>query len=63
VLDLKQPAAYAALSKLLARADVMIWNNRPPSMARMKLGYDDVRAINPRTAKGAPSRSRCSRTW
>jgi crotonobetainyl-CoA:carnitine CoA-transferase CaiB-like acyl-CoA transferase len=48
VLDLKQPAGYAALAKLLARADVMIWNNRPPSMARMKLAYDDVRAINPR---------------
>ncbi len=26
----------------------MVWNNRPPSMARMKLSYDDVRAINPR---------------
>ena len=48
VLDLKQPAGYAALSRLLARADVMIWNNRPPSMARMKLAYADVRAINPR---------------
>src|SRR6185436_7370608 len=41
-----QPAGYAALTRLLARADVMIWNNRPPSMARMKLSYDDVRAIN-----------------
>jgi len=48
VLDLKQPAGYAALKQLLARADVMIWNNRPPSMARMKLAYADVRAINPR---------------
>src|SRR5262249_19958189 len=48
VLDLKRPAGYAALCKLLARADVMIWNNRPPSMARMKLAYADVRAINPR---------------
>ena len=48
VLDLKQPAGYAALRKLLARADVMVWNNRPPSMARMKLSYEDVRAINPR---------------
>ena len=48
VLDLKSAAGYAALAKLLARADVMIWNNRPPSMARMKLAYDDVRAINPK---------------
>ena len=48
VLDLKDAKGYAALAKLLARADVMIWNNRPPSMARMKLAYEDVRAINPK---------------
>ena len=48
VLDLKQPAGYAALARLLEGADVMIWNNRPQSMARMKLAYDDVRRINPR---------------
>ena len=47
VLDLKQPAGYAALCRLLERADVMVWNNRPRSMARMKLAYDDVRGINP----------------
>jgi crotonobetainyl-CoA:carnitine CoA-transferase CaiB-like acyl-CoA transferase len=48
VLDLKQPAGHAALTKLLARADVMLWNNRPRSMARMKLAYGDVRAVNPK---------------
>ena len=48
VLDLKQPSGYDALGDLLARADVMIWNNRPRSMGRMKLAYADVRAINPR---------------
>ena len=48
VLDLKQPAGYEAMRKLIARADVLIWNNRPQSMARMRLSYDDVRAINPR---------------
>ncbi|HKA39826.1 MAG TPA: CoA transferase [Burkholderiales bacterium] len=48
VLDLKQPAGLAALKKLLARADVMLWNNRPASMARLKLSYADVRAVNPR---------------
>jgi crotonobetainyl-CoA:carnitine CoA-transferase CaiB-like acyl-CoA transferase len=47
VLDLKQPAGHAALLRLLARADVMIWNNRPRSMARMKLAYEDVRAASP----------------
>jgi len=48
VLDLKQPAGLAALNKLLARTDVMLWNNRPASMARLKLSYADVRAINPK---------------
>src|SRR5688572_7427570 len=48
VLDLKHPAGREALKKLLTRADVMIWNNRPRSMARMKLSYDDVRAVNPK---------------
>ena len=48
VLDLKQPAAHAALLKLVARADVLVWNVRPASMARLKLAYDDVRAANPK---------------
>ena len=48
VLDLKQPAGLEALLRLLKGADVMLWNNRPRSMARMKLSYDDVRAVNPR---------------
>src|SRR5262249_50925647 len=43
VLDLKAPQGYGALMKLVERADVIIWNNRPRSMARMKLAYDDVR--------------------
>jgi crotonobetainyl-CoA:carnitine CoA-transferase CaiB-like acyl-CoA transferase len=48
VLDLKQPAGHEALLRLLSNADVMLWNNRPQSMARMKLSYDDVRAVNPK---------------
>ena len=47
-LDLKQPGARAALMKLIERADVLIWNMRPPAMARLKLGYEDLRGINPR---------------
>src|SRR5687768_4470513 len=46
VLDLKKPAGYDALTRLIARADVLVWNVRPNSMARMKLSYDDVRAMN-----------------
>ncbi len=48
VLDLKQPAGYAALMRLLERADVLVYNVRPPSMARLKLAYEEVRAVNPR---------------
>ena len=47
-LDLKQPAAYDALLKILATADVMIWNMRPPAMKRLKLTYEDVRKVNPK---------------
>jgi len=48
VLDLKTEAGHAALMRLVERTDVMLWNVRPPSMARLRLGYDDVRAANPR---------------
>src|ERR1039457_1019740 len=48
VLDLKKPGAHAALLKLIERADVLIWNMRPAAMTRLKLGYDEVRNLNPR---------------
>lgn len=47
-LDLKKPAAHEALLKILATADVMIWNMRPPAMKRLKLTYDDVCKVNPK---------------
>jgi crotonobetainyl-CoA:carnitine CoA-transferase CaiB-like acyl-CoA transferase len=47
-LDLKQPAAREVLLKLIAGADVLIWNMRPPAMARLGLAYDEVRRVNPR---------------
>ncbi|MBL8384723.1 MAG: CoA transferase [Burkholderiales bacterium] len=46
-LDLKHPLGHQALLRLLADADVMTWNVRPDSMARMKLSYDEVRAVRP----------------
>jgi crotonobetainyl-CoA:carnitine CoA-transferase CaiB-like acyl-CoA transferase len=48
VLDLKNPDGHAALRKLIERADVLIWNVRPAGMARLKLSYEDVCAINPK---------------
>ena len=48
VLDLKQPAARAALLRLCERADVLIHNTRLAAMRRLQLGDDDVRKINPR---------------
>ena len=47
VLDLKQATGYDALTRLLAKADVMVWNVRPPAMARLRLSYEDVCKINP----------------
>ena len=46
-LDLKHPSGYKALVELIKTADVMTWNVRPKSMERMKLSYEEVKAINP----------------
>ncbi len=46
-LDLKAEAGRAALMRLVPRADVLLWNVRPPSMARLGLSYENVRAVNP----------------
>ena len=48
VLDLKKSAGREALLKLAASADVLVYNVRPQAMARLKLTYDDVRAVNER---------------
>ncbi len=48
VLDLKQPAARDALLKLVETADALIASVRPAAMARLGLGYEDCKAVNPR---------------
>jgi len=47
-LDLKKPSGRDAVLRLIASADVLIYNVRPQAMARLQLGYDDVAKINPR---------------
>ncbi|WP_076069600.1 CaiB/BaiF CoA transferase family protein [Sphingomonas montana] len=46
--DLKDVADLTAVRALIARADVLIQNFRPGVIERLGLGYDAVRAINPR---------------
>jgi alpha-methylacyl-CoA racemase len=47
-LDLKDPAARARLLPLLRTAAVLVEQFRPGVMARLGLGYEAVREINPR---------------
>lgn len=46
-LDLKQEEGRAALLAIAATCDVMITNLRPGPLGRLRLTYDDVRAVRP----------------
>lgn len=46
-LDLKSSEGHAALMALVKDADVLCWNVRPASMARLGLSYEAVCAIKP----------------
>jgi crotonobetainyl-CoA:carnitine CoA-transferase CaiB-like acyl-CoA transferase len=48
VLDLKKAEAREACLTLAAKADVLVYNIRPQAMARLKLSYEDVLAVNKR---------------
>lgn len=48
VLDLKRPAGRSAMLKILASADIFIFNLRADSMARLNLSYDEVARANPK---------------
>ncbi|MBF9060292.1 CoA transferase [Rhodobacterales bacterium HKCCSP123] len=47
-LNLKDPRGAEALRRLAARADVLVENFRPGVMERLGLGYETLRAVNPR---------------
>jgi crotonobetainyl-CoA:carnitine CoA-transferase CaiB-like acyl-CoA transferase len=46
-LDFKQPGGRAVLDRLIARADVLVENFRPGTLARQGLDYDAVAARHP----------------
>ncbi|WP_128925812.1 CaiB/BaiF CoA transferase family protein [Bradyrhizobium guangxiense] len=48
VIDLKTKEGRKLLLRLAERADVLLYNIRPQAMARLGLGYEDLRAVNPR---------------
>ncbi|HEX7758602.1 MAG TPA: CoA transferase [Caulobacteraceae bacterium] len=47
-LDLQRPEAAAVVRRLAETADVFVENFRPGAFDRLGLGYEDLRAINPR---------------
>ncbi len=47
-LDLKKPEARAALDRLIATADVLICNFPPLVRDKLRLGYEDVKKVNPK---------------
>lgn len=47
-IDFKQADELEKLKKLLAKADVVMHNFRPGVMERVGLGYEEVKAINPK---------------
>lgn len=47
-VDLKSPEGRAAVLDLLRGADVVVHNMRPRAIERLGLGYEALRAINPR---------------
>ncbi len=53
VLDLKQAEGRETLLAMVARADVLVHNMRPPAIARLGLDHAAVRAANPRIVYGA----------
>ncbi|MCG6578149.1 CoA transferase [Pseudomonas sp. AF32] len=47
-LDLKQPAALEIIKRLLGEHDILLEQFRPGVMERLGLGYEALKAINPR---------------
>ena len=54
-LDLKDDADRQVFLELVQRADVLVENYRPGTLDRLGLGYDHLRAVNPRLIYAAVS--------
>ncbi|HQT77232.1 MAG: formyl-CoA transferase [Rhodospirillales bacterium 20-64-7] len=54
-LNLKTPEGHAAFMRLAAKADVILENMRANVKHRLKVSYDDVKAVNPRIVYGSIS--------
>lgn len=47
VVDLKRPEARPVIERLVRRADVLVYNQRPQAMVRLGLSYEAVKTLNP----------------
>jgi crotonobetainyl-CoA:carnitine CoA-transferase CaiB-like acyl-CoA transferase len=47
-IDLKNPAGRELLLELARTADVLVYNVRPAAMRRLRLGFEDLSAVNPK---------------
>jgi crotonobetainyl-CoA:carnitine CoA-transferase CaiB-like acyl-CoA transferase len=54
-VDLKQPAGQELIQHMVPSVDVLIHNFRPGTMETLNLGYDALRALNPRLIYAAIS--------
>lgn len=54
-IDLKSDVGKGLVQRLAASADVLVENFRPGTAARLGLGYDELRAVNPRLVYGSIS--------
>jgi crotonobetainyl-CoA:carnitine CoA-transferase CaiB-like acyl-CoA transferase len=54
-LDLKSPRGHEAFLRLAKGADVVVENMRPPVKRRLRIAYEDLKAVNPRIVYGSIS--------
>jgi formyl-CoA transferase len=54
-LNLKSAQGHAAFMRLAKTVDVLVENMRPPVKHRLKIAYEDLRAVNPRIVYGSIS--------